>query len=104
MNYMVSPRLDLTVADRAPSADEVTFYDEQHAVTYLRLLDADVLGAVWQEVAQVVLHRDPVAEPEQSRRCWESHLARAHWMMTRGYRALLNYVAGQSDPSIPTLH
>ena len=104
MNYMIAPCVDLHVADRAPSADEMTFYDEQHMVTYLRLLDADVLGAVWQEVAQVVLHRGPGAEPEQSRRCWESHLARAHWMMTRGYRMLLNCVAEQSDPSIPTFH
>ena len=104
MNYPIASYLDAAVADRAPSADDVTFYDEQHVVTYLRLLDADVMGAVWQEVAQVVLHRDPIAEPEQSRRCWESHLARAHWMMTRGYRMLLNCVAEQSDPSIPTFH
>jgi len=104
MNYMIAPSVDLHVADRAPSADEVTFYDEQHMVTYLRLLVADVLGAVWQEVAQVVLQRDPAAEPEQSRRCWESHLARGHWMMTRGYRMMLNYGAGQSDASISTFH
>jgi len=104
MDYMIAPCVDLAVADRAPSADELTFYDEQHMVTYLRLLVADVLGSAWQEVARVALHRDPVAEPEQSLRCWESHLARGHWMMTRGYRMMLNHGAGQSDASISTFH
>jgi len=64
-------------------------YDEQHFVTYLRLLDADAEGAEWEEVVQIVLHRDPVAEPERSRRCWEGHLRRAKWMTESGYRHLL---------------
>ena len=104
MNYRMAPDLFPHVADRAPSADDVTLYDEQHLITYLRLLDADVRGAVWQEVAWIVLQRDPISEPEQARRCWESHLARAHWMMTRGYRALLNQVAEQFQVSKPTFH
>jgi hypothetical protein len=41
------------------------------------LLDADAEGADWAEVAQIVLHIDPAAEPERARRAWESHLARA---------------------------
>ena len=56
--------LDPDVGDDAPSADTITPYDEQHFVTYLRLLDADAEGADWREVARIVLHRDPVAEPE----------------------------------------
>jgi hypothetical protein len=34
----------------------LTGYDEQHLVTYLRLLDADAEGAEWEEVAKIVLH------------------------------------------------
>ena len=33
--------LDPDVADLAPSDPALTAYDEQHAITYMRLLDAD---------------------------------------------------------------
>lgn len=82
--------LDPDVADSAPTAEAITAYDEAHFVTYLRLLDAEAEGADWREVARIVLHRDPTAEPERSRRCWEIHLKRARWMSDRGYRHLLD--------------
>jgi hypothetical protein len=34
--------------------------------SYRRLLDADAEGADWAEVARIVLHIDPSAEPKQS--------------------------------------
>lgn len=81
--------LDPDVTDEAPSADSITAYDEQHFVTYLRLLDADAEGADWREVARIVLHRDPMTEEDRSRHCWEAHLRRAKWMTEHGYRHLL---------------
>jgi len=84
------PDLNPDVADDAPTDDAITAYDEVHFITYLRLLDADAEGADWREVARIVLHRDPNAEPERTRRCWEAHLKRAKWMTERGYRHLLN--------------
>jgi hypothetical protein len=81
--------LDPDVADDAPSADTITSYDEQHFVTYVRLLDADAESADWREVARIVLHRDPAAEPDRSRLCWQAHLRRAKWMTEHGYRHLL---------------
>jgi hypothetical protein len=81
--------LDLDVDDVAPSGNVVTPYDEQHCVTYFRLLDASRDGADWQEVARIVLHRDPVGDEARSRRCWESHLARAQWLSGSGYRRIL---------------
>jgi hypothetical protein len=77
------------VADAPPDADVLTPYDEQHLVTYLRLLDADAEGADWTEAASVVLHINPSREPERARRAWETHLARAKWMTEHGYRHLL---------------
>jgi hypothetical protein len=77
------------ISDVAPDATALTGYDEQHLVTYLRLLDADAEGADWQEVAKIVLHIDPVREPNRARRAWDSHLARAKWMTQNGYRHLL---------------
>ena len=86
---MQKPPHDLDIADEAPSASDLTGYDEQHLVTYLRLLDAEEDGADWTEVARIVLHLDPDREPERARRAWVTHLARARRMTEHGYRHLL---------------
>ena len=36
--------LDPNIADAAPSDSVLTAYDEEHVITYLRLLDADAVG------------------------------------------------------------
>jgi hypothetical protein len=86
---MQSPPVDPPVSDTAPSGGVLTGYDEQHLVTYLRLLDAEAEGADWHEVARIVLHIDPAQEPERAHRAWTTHLARARWMTESGYRHLL---------------
>jgi Uncharacterized conserved protein (DUF2285) len=86
---MQTPPLDPDVADTAPSDSVLTVYDEEHVITYLRLLDADAESADWREVARVVLHLDPEQESDRARRAFESHLSRAKWMMEQGYRHLL---------------
>ena len=86
---MQPPPLDPDVADAAPSNSVLTVYDEQHIVTYLRLLDADAEGADWRDVARIVLHLDPEREFDRARRAFESHLARAKWMTEHGYGQLL---------------
>jgi hypothetical protein len=86
---MKKPPLDPVVADTAPKDTVLTSYDEEHRVTYIRLLDADRDGAEWREVAQIVLHIDPSREPARARKAFDSHLARAKWMTEQGYRHLL---------------
>jgi hypothetical protein len=81
--------LDPNVADTAPSEPVLTEYDEEHIVTYLRLLDANAEAADWREVARIVLHLDPAREPDRARRAFDSHLARAKWMSGHGYQQLL---------------
>ena len=71
---MQTPPLDPAVRDVAPADAVLTGYDEQHLVTYLRLLDAAAEGADWREVARIVLHIDPDREPERARRAWETPL------------------------------
>ena len=83
------PPLAPLVADAAPDGRVLTAYDEQHLVTYLRLLDADGEGADWEEIARIVLQIDPAREPARAKRAWESHLARAKWLTENGYRHLL---------------
>jgi hypothetical protein len=38
---------------------------------------------------RIVLHIDPIAEPNRARRAFDSHLARARWASRYGYRHLL---------------
>jgi hypothetical protein len=83
------------MADTAPMDSVLTVYDEEHIITYLRLLDADAVGAGWQEVTRIVLHIDPEREPARARRAFDSHLAGAKWMTELGYRHLLR--GGASD-------
>ena len=83
------PPLNPDVADLAPSDAALTPYDEEHAVTYVRLLDSDTEGADWREVVRIVLRIDPDREPDRARRAFESHLARARWAARHGYRHLL---------------
>jgi hypothetical protein len=86
---MKQPPVDPDCADQAPGGPLLTAYDEEHLITYLRLMDAEHDGAEWREVARIVLHIDPDAEPDRARRCWESHMARVRWMSEHGYRHLL---------------
>jgi hypothetical protein len=69
---MQKPPLGPHVADTAPSDSVLTVYDEEHVITYLRLLDAD-----------------PEHESDRARRTFDSHLSRAKWMTEHGYRHLL---------------
>ena len=86
---MKKPPLDPDVADVAPTGSVLTVYDEQHIVTYWRMLDADAEGADWREVARLVLRIDPESEPDRARRAFDTHLTRAKWMTEHGYRHLL---------------
>jgi hypothetical protein len=65
---MQKPPRDPDVADVGPSDSVLTVYDEEHVITYLRLLDADAQGADWREVARIVLHLDPEQESDRARR------------------------------------
>ncbi len=75
--------------DRPPEAPKLTAYDENHLVTYLRLLDAAEEGADWREVVAIVFGIDPAKEPARAKTVHDSHLARARWMTEVGYRDLL---------------
>lgn len=92
------PALDPDVEDEAPSGLGLTPYDRQHFVTYLRLLDAQAEGADWKDVARIVLHREPVGDEVRTRRCWESHLARAQWLSHKGYRQILEQEIANNRP------
>jgi hypothetical protein len=74
---MKQPPLDRDIADLAPAGSVLTAYDEEHLVTYLRMLDAEQDGANWREVSRIVLHIEPEQDPDRAQRAFDSHLARA---------------------------
>lgn len=78
------PPLDPNVLDLAPSGPVLTSYDEEHVVTYIRLLQAESQGADWREVARIVLHIDPERDPDRARTAYQSHLGRAKWVTEQG--------------------
>ena len=85
-----------TIANEAPTAQELTDYDHRLFIVYARLLDAEADGADWREVARVVLKIDPDKEYARAKRAYDSHMARARWMTEQGYRYLLQKDKGES--------
>jgi len=74
------------IAERAEWSEVITFYDRQHIVTYARLLTAERDNVDWRDGVREILRQDPDREPKQARICWESHLERARWISTEGFR------------------
>ncbi|MBA1145096.1 DNA -binding domain-containing protein [Mesorhizobium neociceri] len=76
------------VEDEVPWSESLTAYDNEHFTIYMRLLDASADDASEDEMAQLVLGIDPMREPERARMAVRSHLDRANWMVTTGYKGL----------------
>ena len=77
------------IAETAPTEPQLTDYDRAHLRTYLRLLDAAIEGASWEEATFIILGIDVMADPDRARRVHEEHLTRARWLSQHGYRELL---------------
>lgn len=75
------PSCTLTVRAVAPDSDMITSYDQEHFLTYARLIDAERSGVEWREAATEILRCNVEQDPERTHRCWKSHLARAHWLV-----------------------
>jgi hypothetical protein len=67
----------------APSG-AATEYDRTRLAIYAELLEADAHGIAWQLAASDILGLDPEVDPEAARLCWDSHLARARWIVGEG--------------------
>lgn len=77
------------IAASAPDVPYLTDYDYTLFICYLRLLDAEKEGADWRDVARIVLNADPEGNLAHAKHCYDTHLARAHWMTEHGYCHLL---------------
>src|SRR3546814_17186734 len=70
-----------TLREAAPCDACVTRYDQEHFLTYARLIDAERFGIDWREAASEILLCNVEQDPARTRRCWQSHLARPHWIV-----------------------
>jgi hypothetical protein len=61
---MKEPQLNPQVTDVAPNGPVLTAYDEEHMMTYMRVLDAEQQGADWRDVSRIVLRIDPETEAD----------------------------------------
>ncbi|WP_296614644.1 hypothetical protein [Sphingomonas sp.] len=73
----------------APASDSVLDYDRRNLLTYAELLDAADAGVDWLAGALDILGIDPVIDAERARACWDSHLARARWIVGDGLGAAI---------------
>ncbi len=76
------------IQEEVPWSNNLTGYDQEHFTLYMRLLDAAADNASEKEMAQIILGIDPLREPERAQKAVRSHLGRANWMVTTGYRKL----------------
>ena len=74
------------ILDGVPWSEDITDYDRNHLVLYMRLLDASADGASDEEICCVLLGIDSLREPERAKSALASHLRRARWMTEHGYR------------------
>jgi len=73
----------------APTGDTVLDYDRRNLLTYAELLDAADAGVDWHDGSLEILGIDPIADADRARSCWDSHLARARWIIGDGLAATI---------------
>lgn len=73
----------------APTDEEVTDYDRRCFKLYLMLLEADNAGQTWESAYESAFGSDPVTDKIQCKLQFDTHLRRARWMSSDGYRQLL---------------
>ncbi|MER9702658.1 hypothetical protein NKJ10_00150 [Mesorhizobium sp. M0204] len=74
--------------EKVPWSDTITVYDKDNFTIYLQILDACADNASEEEMAHRILGIDPSIEPVRARKALRSHIGRAYWMVTTGYKEL----------------
>lgn len=73
----------------APTGALVVEYDRRNLLTYAELLDAADAGVDWRGGSLDILGIDPIADADRAQCCWDSHLARARWIIGDGLGAAI---------------
>ncbi|RAZ73032.1 hypothetical protein [Mesorhizobium atlanticum] len=81
--------MKLELSAEVPWSDSLTAYDKEHFTIYMQLLDAAAEEeATEEEMALLILGIDSACEPERAKKALRSHLDRASWILTTGYKEL----------------
>lgn len=83
----------------APVGETVSDYDRHNLLTYAELISADDAGVDWVDGASTILGRDPAIDPEATKLCWDSHLARARWITGAGFGVAIEAFARSTIPT-----
>ncbi|TJU81337.1 MAG: hypothetical protein E5Y15_21125 [Mesorhizobium sp.] len=76
------------IMEEVPWSDSITVYDKENFTIYMRILDACADNATREEMATLILGIDPVLEPVRALNAVRSHIDRANWIVTTGYKYL----------------
>ncbi|RWP19277.1 MAG: hypothetical protein EOR00_09225 [Mesorhizobium sp.] len=76
------------IMEEVPWSDSITVYDKENFTIYMRILDACADNATIEEMAKLILGIDPALEPVRARNAIRSHIDRANWIVTTGYKEL----------------
>ena len=79
--------------DVAPSGDEFTQYDRDHTMLYICLLDRRERGRDWRETTRAFFGIDVDREPGRAQRVYDSHFARATFLLKVPYFAMMKQMA-----------
>ena len=87
--WQIGDRWYWEIKPLAPQGLPWTDYDALMSSTYAGLVLDARAGVPWAESCADHLGLDPDEDPLGAKTCWQSHLARAEWMMTpEGFAAL----------------
>ena len=76
------------LAETVPCSDNLTAYDRAHFTIYMKLLTATDDEASVEEMAKDIFGIDPALEPDRAQKTVNSHVERANWILTSGYKEL----------------
>ena len=74
---------------QAPVSETITAYDRQCFKLYLMTINADNAATMWEDAYVQVFGVEIGSDLQKARTQYYSHLRRARWMTSSGYRLLL---------------
>lgn len=82
------PMLMQEFLESPPNSVRITAYDRKCFKLYLELLEADNACDHWEIAYKSAFGADPAADEARCRSQYDSHLTRARWMSSDGFRLL----------------
>jgi hypothetical protein len=69
---------------------EISAYDQRNLLIYAELLDAEASELSWETGVVAILGFVVPFDREVAQRCWDTHLARARWIVGEGFAGAID--------------